>query len=124
MTNQIQGEMLFAGVDTNPVYTPWMPVRGDIATFGVEVVERNGATLYWDVETRTLESTNIDSVFGTAPSSITGTGVFLDTNNDATAPADVKAKELVRYKFTTGSTANTTDFVVFRALQPSWQNDR
>ena len=127
MTNQIQGELLFKGwsgtLAADWVYTPWMRVAGDVATFGVEVIARNGVTLTWDVETRTLESAAAVSVFGTPPATVSTTGVHLDTNDDITDP-DTLAKELVRYKFHTGSTASTTDYVVFRALMPSWQKDR
>ena len=70
MTSQVQGEILYAGVSTNPVYTPWMPVRGDIATFGVEVIQRNGTNLEWLVETRTLESSTPSEVFTTQTVSV------------------------------------------------------
>lgn len=120
MTNQLQGEILFKGwaggeLAKNWVYTPWMPVRGDIGTFGVEVTYYDGGTsLTWNVETRTLEDPGTsdllaDQVTAFGPASITATTLAL---------------ELVRYKFSTGSGASATDFVIFRALQPSWQQDR
>ena len=35
-----------------------------------------------------------------------------------------RAKQWVRYRFKTGSTASTSNYITFRALQPSWQVDR
>lgn len=115
MTNQIQGEILYAGVIANPVYTPWMPVRGDIATFGVQVIQVNGTDLEWLVETRTLEDPTPSEVFTTQ----TVSTVVVDRFTSSTV-----SEELVRYKFKTTGAASTTNFVVFRALQPSWQTDR
>ena len=122
MTNQLQGEILFAGWtgDTASayVYTPWMPVRGDVATFGVEVVQNSGVSLDWNVETRTLESPTATSVFSTAPSAITGVGTY-----SATSSGTLPATQLVRYRFKTG-TPDVSKYVVLRALQPSWQANR
>ncbi len=121
MTNQMQGEILFkgwaggtgGGTEDDWVYTPWMPVRGDVATFAVEVIKQtSGCTLTWNVETRTREST-------------TATLLLSNQTNTAAATSSVgSALELVRYKFSTGSGASTSEWVVFRALQPSWQADR
>jgi hypothetical protein len=117
MTNQLQGEILSKGWSGSTaadwVYTPWIPVRGNFAVFGVQVTYAAGATLTWNVETRTLEEP------GTTPTILSGNQT--DTGGVLSSTA---AKELVRYKFNTGSGASTTDFVVFRALQPSWQFDR
>lgn len=115
MTNQVQGEILYAGVNTNPVYTPWMPARGDDATCGVEVLQRKTTSLKWSVETRSLESSSVTTIV--AETSVASLGV-------ATNPTTIGAKELIRYRFKTTGTASTTEFVVFRALQPSWQIDR
>lgn len=119
MTNQLQGELLFkgwTGVDpADWAYTPWMPVRGDKATFGVEVVAINGVTLTWEVQTRDLENPSV---------SVIATPVGMTTVTTLYAFNATAAKQLVRYRFKTGSGASTTDYVVFRALQPSWQVDR
>jgi hypothetical protein len=124
MTNQMQGEVLFAGWSGSAsgdwVYTPWMPVRGDIGTFGVQVLQRNTVTLTWNVETRTLESPTTEALFA---SNRTVSSITTDTGTN-TGGTDVPAKELVRYRFHTGATANTTDFVVMRALQPAWRVNR
>jgi hypothetical protein len=97
-----------------------MPVRGDEATFGVEVLGRaSSVNLNWNVETRTSESTSVEEMFTTDILS-NAVGVKITAISDIS----VKAKELVRYKFRTGDTASTTDYVHFRALQPSWQADR
>ena len=120
MTNQIQGEILFGGWEgaaaSEWAYTPWMPVRGDLATFGVEVTVVSGITLTWDVETRTVEdpASLVSSIVGNQTLNAVGTGVAVNSTN---------AKQLVRYKFKTGN-ASTANFVVFRALQPSWQANR
>ena len=121
MTNQLQGEILFGGWEGAAAdewaYTPWMPVRGDLATFGVEVTFVSGITLTWDVETRTTEDpASVVSTILSAPQTINSvaTGVAVNSTN---------AKQLVRYKFKTGN-ASTANFVVFRALQPSWQANR
>lgn len=119
MTNQIQGEILYKGIDETSgtaVYTPWMPVRGDVATFGVEVVQKtSGLTFEWSVETRTRESSSITTIVSTQTPSSTGADLAKSTTD---------AQELVRYRFETGSGASTTEWVVFRALQPSWEVDR
>ncbi len=120
MTNQLQGEMLFAGWADNWVYTPWMPVRGDIGTFGVQVLQRNVVNLTWNVETRTSESSSAVKLFASdqTVSSIT-TGVA--TNDGG---SDEPAREWVRYMFKTGGSPNVTDYVGFRALDPSWRDNR
>ena len=118
MTNQIQGEILFAAA--SGIYTPWMPVRGDRATFGVEVLQASGGTLKWSVETRTLD----DPVVGGDPVALTtyvGSGAQLVLSSAASVDL---CQELVRYKFEVTGTAGADKFVVFRALQPAWQNDR
>lgn len=126
MTNQIEGEILFKGwsgaTAADWVYTPWMPVRGEVATFGVQVVNLNTSniTLTWNVESRTLASSTVTTLFASNQSVTTKT-TGVATNTGA---SDKAALELVRYKFSTVGTANVTDFVVFRALPPSWQANR
>lgn len=118
MTNQMQGEILYAGLagtDAGAVYTPWMPVRGDNGTFGVEVMQVNRVTLTWSVQTRTRESDTVTAMMADQTTASLGVD---------TAESTTDAKELVRYKFSTGTSANTGEFVVLRALQPSWQVDR
>jgi|JRYL01.1.fsa_nt_gb hypothetical protein len=61
MTKQLQGEIRLAGwsgaTDGDWAYTPWMPVRGDKATAGVEVLAlEGGANLTWEAPTQTMES--------------------------------------------------------------------
>ena len=124
MTNQLQGEVLFRGWDSTAdpeqwVYTPWMPVRGDIGTFGVQVLNVSGVTLTWCVETRTAEDPDdVDELFTNQTATTVGT--FTITSS----PAEQKARQWVRYRFATGGTANTSDYVIFRALQPSWESNR
>jgi hypothetical protein len=119
MTNQIQGEVLFDGWPGTSadgyVYSPWMTVRGDVATFGVEIVVAGGGTLTWDVETRKLESATTTVI--TSASAVTTAGVSLQKNTTA-------CEQLVRYRMRTSSTVSTTAFVMVRALQPSWQVNR
>lgn len=125
MTNQVIGEILFAGIDSGSgdwVYTPWMPVRGDHATFAVEVLQNNGTVLTWDVETRTRESATASSVFDTTKPSFSSGATGVQTKMDESTGQSIQ--ELVRYRFGTGGTASTTSYVVFRALSPSWQIDR
>jgi hypothetical protein len=121
MTNQLQGEILYEGwsgtAAADWAYTPWLPVRGEYATFGVEVTSINGVTLTWEVLTRTLEDPNSDPNPIVASTGITSPGVSTAINTN-------KAKQLVRYRFKTGSTNSTTNYVVFRALSPSWKGDR
>lgn len=122
MTNQLQGEILFKGWsgtgDNDWANTPWMPVRGGKATFGVEVVAINGVTLTWEVQTRDLESPSVTTI--ATPAGMTTVTTLYAFNSTSLAVA----KQLVRYRFKTGSGASTTDYVIFRALQPSWQIDR
>jgi len=128
MTNQIQGEILFKGIDSAAgppaewVYTPWMPVHGDLATFGIEILQITSAiTITWNVETRTVEDpATLNDLYdanqtGGSPSAV---GVYI------AALPDHDAEELVRYKIATGATADVTEWAVVRALQPSWQTDR
>ncbi len=115
MSNQVQGEILYAGVSDGFIVTPWMLVRGDSGTFGVEVLQANRVTLTWAVETRTRESNAVTAMMVDQNTSVVGVDTAVSTTD---------ALELVRYRFSTGGTASTTDFVVFRALQPSWQVDR
>jgi hypothetical protein len=122
MTNQLQGETLYAGWsgsgDADWATTAWTPVRGDFATFGVEVRTINGLTLTWEIQTRTLEDPTTTTIAGAGGTlTITAPGVFTARNTSA-------AKQLARYRFKTGGTASTTNFVTLRALQPSWQGDR
>lgn len=123
MTNQLQGEILFGGWDGSAgleasdwAYTPWMPVRGDQATFGVQVIQVNGVTLTWEVQTRTVEDA------GSIAALVTGTAMTTATTD--TVVNTTLAKQLVRYRFKTGSSASTTNYVIFRALQPSWRVNR
>jgi hypothetical protein len=123
MTNQLQGEILFAGwsgtTDADWAYTPWMPVRGDLATYGVEVLHlEGGATLIWGVQTRILES-------GTGPldSPVPATTVSSPGASTVT-PTSVPAKQLVRYRFRVTGSASVSAYAIFRALQPSWQVNR
>jgi len=131
MTNQLQGEILFAGWagDSNVPYapadeatwahTPWMPVRGDIATFGVEAVSVGGTiSLGWEIQTRTAEDGATPTTIATG-TALTGVGTSFKTNTLTS-----KAKQWVRYRFKTGSTPSTANYIIFRALQPSWQVDR
>jgi hypothetical protein len=122
MTNQIQGEILFKGINSGNdewVYTPWMPVRGDIATYAIEITQLGGTiTVTWNVETRKEEepeSTAVDIFASNQTRSTTGVGA---------ATATVKAKQWIRYKFATGSGGDATVWAMVRALAPSWQVNR
>lgn len=121
MTNQIQGEILFDGWPGSSsdgyVYTPWMTVRGDVATFGIEIVVAGGGTVTWDVQTRKLEDAAATVI--SSASTVSAAGVYLAQN--ATTAA---CQQLVRYRLRTLATATTAKFVIVRALQPSWQVDR
>ncbi len=125
MTNQLQGEILFQGWsggyspgdEVNWAYTPWMPVRGDLATFGVQVVNANSMTLTWEVQTRTLEDpATVSTITTPVVTSASGTLYAMATVGPG--------QQLVRYRFSTGSGATTANWMVLRALQPSWQVDR
>lgn len=118
MTNQVQGEILFKGLDPAAdqwVYTPWITVRGDIATFAVEVTAINGTELTWNVETRTAESPDVAELLSDQTA---------NTVNIHYATATLKAEQLFRYKMATQSGADVTKWVRCRALTPSWQVDR
>mgnify|MGYP006908311031 CR=1 FL=1 len=124
MTNQLQGEILFAGwagsadpQATDWAYTPWMPVRGDLGTFAVQVLVISGLTLGWEVQTRTAEDP-ASIVTLVTPAGITSVGTAYAANSST------KAKQFVRYRFKTGATASLSDYVIFRALPPSWQVNR
>jgi hypothetical protein len=120
MTNQLQGEILFAGWsgtgDDDWAYTPWMPVRGDFATFGVQVLAISGVTLTWEVQTRTQEDPTVSTI---STGTLNLTTAVVGTTVNATA-----CKQMVRYRFKTGGTASIANYVIFRVLQPSWQANR
>lgn len=124
MTNQMQGEILFRGWEGGEepedegewAHTPWMPVRGDFATFGVEVLAMTASTpLGWDVQTRTAEDPTPTTVLSSFQSA-TSTGVHQVLN-----PVELPCKQMVRYRFRTQGAASTSLYVIFRALMPSWQ---
>lgn len=123
MTNQLQGEMLFAGWaggvnEVDWAHTPWLPVAGDEATFGVEVVHiSSGVTLTWEVQTRTKEEPSPTPTVAT--NSVSG-GLPVISR----AASTVALRELYRYRFSTGGTASLSDRVIFRALEPAWKQDR
>src|SRR5262245_37692929 len=122
MTNQIQGEILFKGIDHTAgtpewVYTPWMTVRGDKALFAVEVLQIAASTsIYWAVETRTKESTTTTAIV--ALQTVSAVGVSI-----ASMIAGETAMELVRYRIATGSGADASKWAILRVLEPSWQAD-
>jgi len=82
----------------------------------MEILRYNNLDLNWDVETRTLESASIITVLSATQTS-TGAGTYY-------ASSTVAVKELYRYRIATETTANLTDWVVFRPLPPSWKTDR
>lgn len=119
MTNQVQGEILFKGIDSGAgqwVYTPWIEVLGDFATLAIEVTAISGVTLTWNVETRTAEdaTTVVDVLSNQSANSV----------NVHWANSTGKAKQWIRFKFATGGTADLTKWVRVRALMPSWQVNR
>ena len=121
MTNQLQGEILFKGWDASEsqwAYSPWAPVRGDIATFGVQVLARDTVTLTWNVETRTAEDPSTVAALFASDQTAASVSTFVATSGA------VKAKQWFRYRFATGSGASASLFVMFRALQPSWEVNR
>ncbi len=117
MTNQIQGEILFKGIDPASawVYSPWLPVRGNKAVFGVEVLQINGVTVTWRVETRTAEDPTTSVIVPDRAMTAVGVDPVLNSTN---------AKQLVRYCFATGATSDATKWAQVRVLGPSWQADR
>lgn len=121
MGNQIQGEILFQGIDSASsqyVYTAWMPVLGDKATFGIEILQITGSTtITWGVETRKRDDASTVTTL-VSNQTATATGVHLVT------PGGSSALELVRYRIATGSGADVTKWAVLRPLLPSWQQDR
>lgn len=118
MTNQIQGEILFKGISSY-VYSPWMPVMGNKASFGIEVLRITGSTpITWGVETRTKESTSVTPLFSDVTVSTVTVSIM-----DADDLTDL-ALELVRYRISTGSGGDASKWAVLRALAPSWQRDR
>ena len=124
MTNQTQGEILFEGwkgdgADPKTwVYTPWMPVQGDFGLFAVEITYIvSGVTLQWEVQTRTREDVTANAGMSATQ---TATAVGIHSAENTTA-----LEELFRYRIATNTmTASKTDFVVVRALPPSWEVDR
>lgn len=120
MTNQLQGEILYAGWDggageTGWAHTPWLSVRGDFATYGVQVLTISAVSLAWEVQTRTAEDPAVTTIL---------TGTAIGAASTSTAINTTAAKQLVRYRFNTGAATSTTNFAIFRPLQPSWQLDR
>jgi hypothetical protein len=100
-----------------------MPVRGDRATYGLEVLRlEDGATLIWEVQTRILESgTGSFDTPVPATTPITSPGVYAVV---PVIPGAVPAKQLIRYRFRVTGSASVSAYAIFRALQPSWQVNR
>ena len=128
MTQQLQGEVLFArtGSITTPsqcVYTPWMKCRGSVAVFGIEIFKiTSGLTLTWSVQTKTSEDPDsAASELGPA-TGISETTAGLKYSDDGSGDMQLPGcKELYRYVFATGTTASTTEWVNFRELAPAWE---
>jgi len=125
MTNQVQGETLFAGVDSSSgewIYTHWIPVLGDRATFGIEILMISSSlTVTWNVETRSLDDPTVSNYYSSnQTTSAVGVQAVVPTSGNISSPA----KELVRYRIATGATPSVSEWALLRALEPSWQFDR
>jgi hypothetical protein len=121
MTNEVQGEILFQGIDSGAsqyVHSPWFHVRGDYATFGIEVLSMTGSTtISWGVDTRTLEDPTVANLLN--DQNVTSAGRYVATPGTANIPA----QQLVRYRLATGGSATTTKYAILRVLEPSFQLD-
>jgi hypothetical protein len=129
MTNQLQGEILFDGINKTAtpnqwVYSPWVPVQGDKATFGIEILLLSAATVYWNVETRTEEDSTTAAQLFTNDRNPVAVGVDIVTSTDGTWGASAVIKQWVRYRIATNATADATKWVQVRVLPPSWQVNR
>jgi hypothetical protein len=124
MTNQLQGELLFKGINEAAgtpeyVYSPWLRVMGDKATYAIEVLQITaGITVKWAVETRSLDGTSTAVLFSNV--SVTATGMSIKEADTIT----VLAMDLVRYRISAGATPDVTKWALLRVLPPSWQRDR
>ena len=122
MTKQLQGEIrlvAWSGAgDGDWAYTLWMPLRGDQATYGVDVPALDGGgNLTWEVQTQTLASGSpVDTTIAATTLSFSGVSTVTSTS--------VPAKELVRYRSRAAGSDSAEAYVMFRALQPSWQANR
>jgi len=121
----MQGEILFDGWsgtgDADWVYTPWMPVRGNYALFGVQVLANEGGiTLGWEVQTRTAESPATTTIVSGQTLATVGIGQATNISADLAT----RCQQMFRYRFKLTGTASTDRYVVLRALMPSWQTDR
>ena len=122
MTNQIQGEILFKGIDKTQsqwVYSPWMPVHGFTASFAIEILQISATapTITWLAETRALNSNTVTTLFGEQTATAVGVK-FVGPSSLTSNPL-----ELVRYKIATGGTSDASKWAVLRPLMPSWQQD-
>jgi hypothetical protein len=122
MTNQIQGEILFKGIDKASgqwVYSPWMPVHGIMGSFGIEILQMSAPapTITWQVETRTLAANTA------LPICAEQTGVLGVNIIGPSSLVTNPIQELVRYKIATGATSDASKWAVLRVLAPSWQQD-
>ena len=79
-------------------------------------------TLTWGVQTRTLEDPAVTQIID--DQTMTTVSTKEANNNNESMTTVGPAEQLVRYRYSTGSTASSADYVVFRALQPSWITNR
>jgi hypothetical protein len=103
-----QGQILLRDQTDTEVYSPWMPRGGDYMIATVEFIAGNGSITV-SVMTKNKEDTG-DGTAVTGSLSLSAAG--RDTDEFSSL------KELVRYKFVAGGSAN--EWVLFRMLSPVW----
>lgn len=99
-------------------YTPWLPRRGDAATFLVDVIGIQSSNCQLTV---TIQHKNLDE----ADSSATTAGTFSVATSTGIKTKRVSGlKELVRLKYfmTLGSPGNP-EWIHLRMLVPSWETN-
>lgn len=123
MAKQVQGEVFIGGcVGTAGVtradwaHMPWFSAQAEFGTSSAEVISNAGIAVRVEVRTRAAEGN------GTVANVLTVgaiTTVGVQTKQITSA-----AKQQVRYRFKTSVSASVSQFVVMRALQPVWNQDR
>ncbi|MEZ4495177.1 MAG: hypothetical protein R3C29_17915 [Dehalococcoidia bacterium] len=115
-----QAQMLHAnGTATETaVYSPWFPRGGDNIIFAADLVAQSSGNGKIDIDLLTKNSE--DTGDGTA---VTSSTLSLTDPGVGSLLVRGTLEELVRFRFTLSTDADSTDWVIFRVLQPSWFND-
>lgn len=100
------------------VLSPWFPRGGDNIIYAADLVTQSTSNGVLKVSLLTKNSE--DTGDGAA---VSGSDLDVSTESVAIKQVNGQMKELVRFKFEVDKKAASTDWIMFRVLQPSWFDD-